>query len=945
MIVSSISCLTVVSSAAVVGGYEFDGEGNKVATYWELDEDSGVLTIYADSTPTWLDHATEIKKVVLEAGVTTIPSGAFNGCVNLTELNTIKAASDLKYILNSAFVGCSSFKNLKIDAALEIIDAYAFQQMSSLETVEIASVAKVGDYAFYDCDNLKSVHIGGGLVVDGVGKNIFKSCDNLTNVVFENGTLAVGYAMFEDCVSLVNISLPDSLVEIGERAFDDCRSLTTITVPDSVENVGRYAFHGCTSATTAYIGHKAENIGEYAFCGCTSLESVEIACAMRVYPVGMFMDCTSLTTLEIEPSVKTIGANAFKNCTSLTTYVIPVTTTMIGASAFDNTGISEIVIPFGVTDIGAGAFTKCDDLVNIIVDDKNPNYVSVDGALYDMALETLISCPAGKTGTYTVYSNTKTILDDAFIGCDKLSVVEIPDSVTTIADNAFNGCAADLVIKGGCSSAAAEYAKKRSIDFEAVHSDETKWEETLAPTCVDAGEKSRVCTLCGYVFETTAIDPIGHQYDTGVVTKKATCDEDGVVTFTCTRTDCGEFYTEVLPKTEHRYDTGVVIINPDCENEGTKRFTCQNEGCYDYYDIPLKALKHSYDNGVVTTAATCEADGVMTYTCTRENCGNSYTEVIPATGHAYDEGVVTTAATCDEDGVMTYTCANCNDSYTEVIPAIGHNYVETVVKPATCVENGKNVFTCSNCGDSYDVATKGEHQLYESPVTVKPTCTETGKTGKMCAICKQFIGAVDTVPALGHNYHNGTCGTCGDKDPDYKVVRPSTPKMKIIRNEVRGVSVTWTAVDGAKSYRVYRRGAGDKYWTYLGSVDTNGCLDLAATTGQYWRYTVRAVSESGLYSGYENGIYIKRVDTPKMKSIANTANGIKVTWSAVSNAKEYRVYRRGAGGTWVYLGLTKNTSYVDTAVKNNKGQYYRYTVRAVDGYYSNFESGIYIKRA
>ena len=942
MIVSSISCLTVVSSAAVVdGGYEYDENDVVTSTYWELD-DAGVLTIYMDTTPTWLDHASEIKKVVLEAGVTQIPAGAFYECTNLTSIDTTKADNDLITIGSSAFVGCYSLKNFSTSAWLDVIGAGAFQG-SGVEVIDIAYVNELPDYGFFECDNLKQVYIRGGLVT--VGKNVFKGCDNLEYVWFGNGVLNVGYGMFEDCVKLSVIELPDSLLTIGELAFDDCVSLTEITVPDSVETVGRYAFHNCSSATYAYIGHNAESIDEYAFYGCSSLENVKIACAMRVYPEGMFMDCTSLTTLDVEPSVETIGKYAFKNCTSLTEYNVPVTAKSIGDSAFDNTALTVFNVPFGVESIGAGVFTKCDDLTDINVDTKNRYYVSVDGALYDMALETLLCCPAGKTGTYTVYKATTTIIDDAFIGCDKLEVVEIPDSVETIADNAFNGCPADLVIKAGCTSAAAAFAEKRSIAFEAVHSDETKWMTTLEPTCEDEGAKSRVCSLCGYSFETTAIDAIGHQYDSGVVTKKATCEEDGVVTFTCVRTDCGDFYTEVLPKTEHRYDLGVVIVNPTCDTEGTKRFTCQNEGCYAYYDIPVKALGHSYDAGVVTTPATCETDGVMTFTCTRTDCGDSYTEVIPATGHAYDNGVVTTPATCDEDGVMTFTCANCGDTYTEVIPAIGHNYVESVVKPATCVENGKNRFTCINCNDSYDVVTTGEHQLYEADVTVKPTCTEEGKTGKMCAICKQFVGAVDTVPALGHNYNNGTCGNCGDKDPDYKVVRPSTPKMKLIRNEVKGITVTWIAVDGADHYRVYRRGAGDKSWTYIGDVDTNACLDTRATTGNYWRYTVRAVSEAGLYSGYENGIYIKRVDTPHMKTIANTSNGIKVTWSAVSNAKEYRVYRRGAGGTWVYLGITTGTSYVDTAVKNAHGQYYRYTVRAVDGYYSNFESGIYIKRA
>ncbi len=942
MLLSSISCLTVVSSAAVVdGGYEYDENGVLITTYWELD-DSGVLTIFADTTPTWLDHAGAIKKVVLEAGVTEIPSGAFRGCYNLVEVDTTKADNDLVEIGDSAFTGCTSLTSFSTNAILAYIGAGAFQG-SGVKIVDIMYVNELPEAAFYDCDNLVTVYIGGGL--NEVGGGIFKGCDNLKEVWLGNGIYNIGDAMFEDCVSLETVYFPDSLRTIGELAFDDCVSLKEITLPDGVTDVGRYAFHNCSAATTAYIGHYAENIGEYAFYGCSSLESVKIACAMRVFPVGMFMDCTALTTLELEPSVETIGANAFKNCTSITEFTIPVTTTMIGASAFDNTGLTEIVIPFGVTDIGAGAFTKCDDLVNIIVDVKNPNYISVDGALYDMALETLISCPSGKTGTYKVYDGTTTILDDAFIGCDKLTVVEIPDSVESIANNAFNGCADDLVIKAGCVSTAAAYAAKRSITFEAVHSNESKWIETLAPTCTTTGEKSRVCALCEFPFESVEVAELGHQYDSGVVTKKATCDEDGVVTFTCVRTDCGEFYTEAIPKTEHRYNIGEVIINPDCENEGTKRFTCQNEGCYDYYDIPLKALGHVYDNGVVTTPATCEADGVMTFTCTRTDCGELYTEVIPATGHAYDKGVITTPATCDEDGVKTFTCANCGDSYTEVVPATGHNYVETVVKTATCVENGKNVFNCSNCGDSYEVVTTGEHQLYEADVTVKPTCTEEGKTGKMCAICKQFVGAVNTVPALGHDYNNGTCGNCGDKDPDYKVVRPATPKMGIIRNEVKGITVTWSAVEGAKYYRVYRRGAGEKYWTYIGNVSTNSCLDTKATTGNYWRYTVRAVGETGLYSWYENGIYTKRVDTPHMKKLANTSKGISVTWTPVSNAKEYRVYRRGAGGTWSYIGTTTKTSFVDAGVKNAYGQYWRYTVRAVDGYYSGYESGIYIKRA
>ena len=64
-------------------------------------------------------------------------------------------------------------------------------------------------------------------------------------------------------------------------------------------------------------------------------------------------------------------------------------------------------------------------------------------------------------------------------------------------------------------------------------------------------------------------------------------------------------------------------------------------------------------------------------------------------------------------------------------------------------------------------------------------------------------------------------------------------------------------VSGATGYRVYRRGAGQSTWTYLGTVTTNTFTDKNVVKNNYYRYTVRAVS--GYYSGFDtNGLYIKR---------------------------------------------------------------------------------------
>ena len=60
-------------------------------------------------------------------------------------------------------------------------------------------------------------------------------------------------------------------------------------------------------------------------------------------------------------------------------------------------------------------------------------------------------------------------------------------------------------------------------------------------------------------------------------------------------------------------------------------------------------------------------------------------------------------------------------------------------------------------------------------------------------------------------------------------------------------------------------------------------------------------------------------------------------WNAVPGAKEYRVYRKGLNyKTWMYLGTTKNTWFTDSPIKNANGYYYKYTVIAVNDYYSGF---------
>ncbi len=189
-------------------------------------------------------------------------------------------------------------------------------------------------------------------------------------------------------------------------------------------------------------------------------------------------------------------------------------------------------------------------------------------------------------------------------------------------------------------------------------------------------------------------------------------------------------------------------------------------------------------------------------------------------------------------------------------------------------------------------------------------------------------------------------GSFSDFDKDgVSLVYLPTPKITKVANVQQGVSVSWGAVQGATGYRVYRKAGSAASWSYIGYSSKNSYIDTKVANGVYYRYTVIAVN--GNYSDFDRtGKNIKYVPAPKLTGVSNAASGIYVKWNAVQGATEYRVYRRKGGSTsWYCVGTTKNTYYTDKGIVNQSGTYYIYTVIAVNGYYSGFDTtGLTIKR-
>ena len=118
-------------------------------------------------------------------------------------------------------------------------------------------------------------------------------------------------------------------------------------------------------------------------------------------------------------SVTTIGERAFAYCTSL----------------------ASIDIPNSVTTIGELAFASCTSLASISVASDNPNYIGIDGVLFNKDKTMIVVYPEGKDGSeYTIPNSVTTIGEWAFVRCSSLASIDIPNSVTTIGKYAFAYC-------------------------------------------------------------------------------------------------------------------------------------------------------------------------------------------------------------------------------------------------------------------------------------------------------------------------------------------------------------------------------------------------------------------------------------------------------------------------------------------------------------------------
>ena len=216
-----------------------------------------------------------------------------------------------------------------------------------------------------------------------------------------------------------------------------------------------------------------------------------------------------------------------------------------------------------------------------------------------------------------------------------------------------------------------------------VHDCDNHWNQgviTKVPTCIGEGEKKFTCTICNNTkIEKIGIDATNHLHSEIRNQKEASCKEEG---YTGDKycPDCGTKLSSgnTIAKTEnHSWNKGVITKKPTCAEEGVKTYTCSICSKTKTESI-AKTTKHLHTEIRNKKAATCGETGYTgdTY-CT--DCGTKISSgktIAKLTTHTWDEGKVTTEPTCTAKGVRTFTCSICAKTKTASIAATGHQHTE-----------------------------------------------------------------------------------------------------------------------------------------------------------------------------------------------------------------------------------------------------------------------------
>ncbi len=356
------------------------------------------------------------------------------------------------------------------------------------------------DYKYSDetriTDKISQVNLNGGMTT--VGDYAFASVKGITAVASgspEDGSKLkkIGNKAFWYCENLkaVRIYGNPSLEIIGDEAFWACRSLASFYIPSTVKKIGRESFSAC-ALTEITIPASVTEIGENAFYNCSSLNKIDFQASVEVLNEGLFRN-TNLTQIRLPESVKKIESYAL-GTKAETIDVYLYRGTQIDTKAFENpnknhTAKANLHYYTNISFISNGA---AGNMAAVVVTDssyKLPEcgFTTPSGQIFE-GWEIGTTGTTKKPGEMIELTGDLTLKAKWHTHSHKKDYAEKAATCETNGNISYWECACGKLF----TEAGVEVSAK-DIVIEAKGHDWNEWKQVVAPTETKEGREERVC--------------------------------------------------------------------------------------------------------------------------------------------------------------------------------------------------------------------------------------------------------------------------------------------------------------------------------------------------------------------------------------------------------------------------------------------------------------------
>ena len=898
----------------------------------------------------WAHCRKDIRKVIIGNGVTSIGYGAFYDCDALT---TVEFGNSVTSIGHYAFYDCDALTMAVLGDSVTSIGGSAFYDCDALKMIVIPeSLTEFAYSSFGACHAMEAIFYTGSeeswnkiYLADNYGEVTYNTKNRYCNVIDCGVEDTVVWGVTSDGVLIIRgegdmpnytkggapwyglretiklIAVDSRMTSIGDYAFYNFSALESIHIPEGVTSIGKSAFEGCSAMTKIVFPGTVTSIGDNALFKCDAMQSVfyvGTASKWRAVTIGDGNGIISQVERVYLAASGSCGQIAWWTLTRAGTLTISGVGNMAYAFGYDeNTwemiyttwgeyrqDIREVIIESGITGIAEYAFANCENLASVAI----PESVSVIGSYAFGFCTSLVKV--------SLESVMTSISSHVFTGCTALEEIVIPDGVTSIGESAFENCyALESVTLGSSVEKIGSYAFCNCINLKEIVIPEKV-------TVISSGTFSS----CGSLESVTLPDnlkEIGsyafnycHNLTDIQIPQKVTTIGDSAfygcsliekITIPAGVEKIGEYafsYCQALSK---------LVISDGVLEIGRGAFSY----CYGLTSV-------EFPDGLETIGEQAfewctELESIL---LPRE------IDTIEANAFASCSSLTTVNYLGTENEWKSVYVRNPNK---ELLAAnIVWNYEPPLTAPTVTLSNntatGKIVLTWDKVrgAEKYEIlrSTTGKSGTYKivgttTKLTYTNTSAEAGVTYyyKVRAVAGSEKGESSKAQSL--------------------LCKLGQPVLTLTNREKDGKPIlTWTEIAGATEYEIYRSTTGkDDSFVRLGSTTKLTYTDSDTKTGITYFYKIKAIYGTNTAANGEMSI-AKSAACKLARSTVTLANREVdgkpiISWSAVSGAEKYEVYRSttGEADSYFLLTTTKDLSYVHTAAA--PGQTYYYKVKAI----------------